>query len=125
MTKNVNELSSLDWVRKLPEWISVRAGMVDGWDEPLVALWSEKHQLHVTFLLQPDIERILTPAINNLAGAVFEKLHPGELLKLPTRMAKALSTSGVVDPEDQALWDEYKSLQVWPTPEPVASLAAR
>lgn len=118
--KFADQLPSIDWVRKLPDWISVRIGMVEGWDEPLLVLWNEEHQLHVDFVLGDANELNAIAAIANLGGAIFEKLHPGKFTKLIFRQAELAVAGKSLEGEDLALMDLYKSLTV-----PFGSLARR
>lgn len=116
---------------RVPSWLEIRRGKweVDG-EEPrdLLVLWSPQYEIHCDCHFEPSeltlsaddfTRRVLEPMLGNLGGAVFDKLHPDEYLKMIRRRA----TGEDLSDSDIALWVEYERLT-----KPVkasASLAAR
>lgn len=104
------EFSGLDFVRKLPEWVVPEICQRDGL--VLLLLWNKAKDLHVSTVISPgaDLSRDLSPMLNNLAGAIWEREHPGILGGMIRREAKAAAADELLEINDCILWLEYHEL---------------
>lgn len=105
---DISELFSMSFVRKLPDWVDVRVGFNEG--IPVVAFWSEQHQLHVDFNLASLDTHACKIALANLGSAIFEKEHPDALLPLIRREAMAAFAGQMPSAADVMLRQRYRQL---------------
>lgn len=101
MIEDVTKLPSLDYLRKLPDWISVRCG--DG-IFCLVVTLPNGHVLHcdcnpisLEDLTHPN--RIVAPMLSNLLGQINFQKHGDKMIAVHRVVAKAVA-AGETPPEE-------------------------
>lgn len=96
---------------RLPSYIAVRRGWLAGFQEQFIVLHAKfaDHEYHIDMIDDGDysFDRVIKPAINNLAGAIFDDEHPGQYPRMIKNEARA---GGVVPQNDAPLWARLREL---------------
>ena len=104
------------WHGRIPPAIEVRKGRDHEEKELLVLRWPA-FDIFVVFELRGEeeelsYERTIAPMLGNLRGCAFEKLHPGEFMRMIRAQAISVQNGGKLIPDaDAALWRDYERVK--------------
>lgn len=109
MSKDVTEFPTLDWIRKLPDWVSAKFNA----EHNVIVLVGERNNVikHVSWPLGDATEEKAVIALRNLGGSFFELAQPGEFERLIKCRAERARDEKMLDPIDQMLWNELNMMQ--------------
>lgn len=105
MINDVTQLPSLDYLRRLPDWISLRYGACEGVPPFLIFVVTlpDGDVLHCDCTASladlADPKRVVEPVLHNLLGAINYKKHGQKMTTMYQAIAKATAT-GEAMPEE-------------------------